>query len=94
MIGSIIGAAVILFLAFEFMFAILVGPVHAQYDNRTYYGADGKVKGKSTTSSSGQTTFYGADGTVRGRAAPIGDGTIVIYDGNGNRAGSVTRRSK
>jgi YD repeat-containing protein len=73
---------------------LLSGQTLAQYQNRTYYGANGRVIGRSTTSSSGQTTYYGTSGAVIGRTAPVSGGTTIIYDANGRRVGSVTRNGR
>ena len=64
----------------------------AQYNNRTYYGANGGVVSRSTTSSSGQTTYYGTSGAVIGRTQPLSGGTTVIYDANGRMVGTVSNR--
>ena len=44
----------------------LLMPTDALAQSRTYYGADGHVTGRSSTSSSGTTTIYGADGRKAG----------------------------
>lgn len=78
---------------FAILFVLLPPTVAlAQYNNRTYYGPNGGVVSRSTTSSSGQTTYYGTSGAVIGRTAPIEGGrTTVIYDANGHRVGTVSR---
>jgi hypothetical protein len=64
----------------------------AQHDNRTYYGPDGRVTGRSTTNSSGQTTFYGPSGHVTGRAARSGNGTTTFYGPDGAVTGRTSPR--
>ena len=62
--------------------------------SRTFYGADGRVTGRSITGTSGSTTYYGADGRVTGRTSTGSSGTTTIYDKTGRKAGSVTPVSK
>jgi YD repeat-containing protein len=62
---------------------------HAQ-SSRTFYGADGRVSGRSTTDSSGATTIYDSSGRVTGRTATGSNGTTVIYGSDGRRTGTVT----
>ena len=57
---------------------------------RTFYGVDGRVTGRSNTDSAGATTFYGVDGRVRGRMSTGSTGTTTIYDAGGRNVGSVT----
>ena len=73
---------------------LLSGQALAQYQNRTYYGANGGVVGRSTTSGSGQTTYYGSNGSVVGRSAPVSGGTTVIYDAAGRRVGTITQSGR
>jgi hypothetical protein len=47
----------------------LVTASDAQAQQRTFYGADGRVTGRSTTDSGGSTIFYGADGRMAGRSS-------------------------
>ena len=54
---------------------------------RTFYGADGKVLGRSITDSDGVTTYYDAAGRITGRTS--GD-THTIYGADGRVVGSVT----
>jgi len=61
---------------------------------RTIYGADGKVAGHIATDSGGATTIYGADGRVSGRTATDSQGTTTIYDAAGRKVGSVAGRRK
>ena len=65
-------------------------PTTALAQGRTYYGADGRVTGRSTTDSQGSTTFYDASGRVSGRTSTDSQGTTTIYDASGRRTGSVT----
>jgi hypothetical protein len=44
-------------------------PTEVQAQSRTFYGADGRVTGRSITGSGGATTIYGADGRVTGRTS-------------------------
>jgi YD repeat-containing protein len=64
-------------------------PAGALAQSRTYYGADGKVVGRSTTDSGGATTIYGGSGRVTGRTSTDSSGTTTIYDADGRRIGSV-----
>ena len=41
--------------------------------SRTFYGADGRVSGRSITGSNGSTTFYDASGRVTGRSTTSGN---------------------
>jgi YD repeat-containing protein len=54
---------------------------------RTFYGADGKVLGRSITNSDGVTTYYDAAGRITGRTS--GD-THTIYGADGRVVGSIT----
>ena len=67
----------------------LLMPTAAMAQGRTYYGADGRVTGRSTTDSLGSTTFYDASGRVSGRSSTDSQGTTTIYDASGRKAGSV-----
>lgn len=62
--------------------------------SQTFYGADGRVTGRSSTDSQGSTTFYGADGRVSGRASTDSQGTTVLYGSDGRRVGTVTTQQK
>ena len=68
----------------------LLAPTAAQAQQRTIYGADGKVTGRVTTDSQGSTTIYDASGRVTGRTSTDSQGTTTIYDASGRRTGSVT----
>jgi hypothetical protein len=46
---------------------LMLKSTEALAQSRTFYGADGRVTGRSITGSSGATTIYGADGRVTGR---------------------------
>ena len=63
---------------------------NAQAQQRTIYGADGKVTGRATTDSQGSTTIYDAAGRVTGRTSTDSSGTTTIYGADGHKAGSVT----
>ena len=63
---------------------------NAQAQQRTIYGADGKVTGRMTTDSQGSTTIYDAAGRVTGRTSTDSSGTTTIYDADGRKAVSVT----
>jgi len=70
-------------------------PATALAQQRTIYGADGKVSGRVATDSQGSTTIYNANGRVVGRTSTDSQGTTTIYGANGRRTGSVTtNRSK
>ena len=64
-------------------------PTDALAPSRTFYGADGRVTGRSITGSGGATTIYGADGRVTGRTSTSGNQT-TIYGSDGRRVGTVT----
>jgi len=57
---------------------------------RTFYGADGKVLGRSITDSDGVTTYYDAAGRITGRTSPGGD-TMTIYGADGRVLGIFTK---
>ena len=61
----------------------------AAAEQRTFYGRDGKVVGRSVTGSNGAVTLYGADGKVISRETTTRSG-ITVYDAAGRKAGSVT----
>jgi YD repeat-containing protein len=65
-------------------------PAIAIAQQRTIYGADGKVTGRVATDRQGSTTIYDASGRVVGRTSTDSQGTTTLYDANGRRAGSVT----
>ena len=64
-------------------------PTEVQAQSRTFYGADGRVTGRSTTGSNGATTFYDASSKVTGRSSTSGNQT-TIYGSDGRRVGTVT----
>ena len=70
--------------------ALLVMPTEMLAQQRTIYGADGRVTGRVTTDSQGSTTIYDASGRVSGRTSTDSQGTTTIYDASGRKAGSVT----
>ena len=57
---------------------------------RTFYGADGRVLGRSITDSDGVTTYYDAAGRITGRTSPGGD-TMTIYGADGRVLGTFTK---
>jgi hypothetical protein len=57
---------------------------------RTFYGADGRVTGRETTSRSGS-TLYGADGRVESRSTLSSDGTVAVYGSDGRVIGREAR---
>jgi YD repeat-containing protein len=65
----------------------LLMPSDALAQSRTFYGADGKVLGRSITDSDGVTTYYNAAGRITGRTS--GD-THTIYGADGRIVGSFT----
>ena len=79
--ASLIGFAVAL---------ALLMPTDALAQQRTIYGADGRVIGRESTSTSGATTIYGSDGRVTGRTTTNSSGTVTVYDADGRRTGTVT----
>ena len=68
---------------------LMLMPTDALAQSRTFYGADGRVAGRSTTGSNGATTFYDASGKVTGRSSTSGNQT-TIYGCDGRRTGTVT----
>ena len=66
----------------------------APAQQRTIYGADGKVTGRVTTDSANSTTIYDAAGRVTGRTSTDSQGTTTIYDANGRSTGSVTGKPR
>ena len=68
---------------------LVLMPTEALAQSRTFYDADGRVAGHSTTDSNGSTTFYDASGKVTGRSSTSGNQT-TIYGGDGRRTGTVT----
>jgi YD repeat-containing protein len=60
----------------------------------TFYGADGRIAGRSTTDGHGTTLFYGPDGRLSGRAITtpgVGTGTVTTYYGPDGRMVGVSR---
>jgi len=55
---------------------------------RTFYGADGRVLGRSITDSDGVTTYYDTAGRVTGRTSP--GGTMTIYGADGRVLGTFS----
>jgi predicted cobalt transporter CbtA len=75
-------------MAVGLMAAFAVMPALAQ--QRTYFGADGRVSGRSVTAPNGATTIYGSDGRVSGRTSTSGNQT-TIFDASGRNVGRVTK---
>ena len=73
-------------------FAILLGlfSTAALAQSRTFYGADGKVLGRSITDSDGAITYYDAAGRITGRTS--GD-TMTIYGPDGRVLGTIKTAS-
>ena len=57
---------------------------------RTFYGADGRVLGRSISAGDGATTYYDAAGSVTGRTSSGGD-TMTIYGADGRVLVTVTK---
>lgn len=70
--------------------ALMLMPTAALAQQRTYYGADGRVIGREATGSR-SSTIYGADGRVTGRTSIDSQGVTTIYGADGRRAGTVTK---
>ena len=70
-------------------FALLLATIgHATAQQRTIYGADGRVIGRETTDTQGTRTLYGGDGKAATRQNR--DGTI--YDAPSGRVlGKITK---
>ena len=68
--------------------ALMIAATGAQAQQRTYYGADGRVTGRSITGSDGSTTIYDSSGRVAGRTATDSQGTTTIYGADGRRIGT------
>lgn len=64
----------------------LLAASDAQAEQRTFYGADGRVTGRETTSRSGS-TLYDADGRVESRSTLSSDGTVTVYGSDGRVIG-------
>ena len=68
--------------------ALLMPTTEAQAQSRVFYGADGRVSGRSSTSINGMTTYYNADGRVTHRTSTSGNVT-TIYDAEGRKTSTV-----
>ena len=79
-------------MVFAIVTLLIASDAHAQ--SQTFYGADGRVTGRSVTGSNGATTFYDASGRVTGRTATDSQGTTTVYDASGRNVGSVTTQQK
>ena len=73
--------------------ALMFVATAAQAQGRTFYGADGKVSGRSTTDTSGATTVYDSAGRVSGRTSTGSDGTTTVYGSDGRRVGTITKQA-
>ena len=76
--------------------AILLGLLSTDalaQSKRTFYGADGKVLGRSITDSDGVTTYYEAAGRITGRTSTGGD-TMTIYGADGRVIVTVTTATR
>ena len=75
-------------------FAIVLVPLFSTdalaQSARTFYGADGKVLGRSITDSDGVITYYDAAGRITGRTSADGD-TMTIYGADGRVIIIVTK---
>ena len=58
---------------------------------RTIYGADGKVIGHITTDSAGSKAVYDEAGRTAGRTATDSQGTTTFYDAAGRKLGTVSQ---
>jgi hypothetical protein len=71
--------------------ALMLAATGAMAQQRTIYGADGRVIAREVTGSNGSTTIYGSDGRVTGRTAIDSQGVTTIYGADGRKAGAVTK---
>jgi hypothetical protein len=67
--------------------AVVLMPTGVLAQSRTFYGADGRVTGRSMTGSNGSTRFYDASSRVTGCTST---GNSGIYDAGGRSVGTVT----
>ena len=74
--------------------ALMFATTGAQAQQRTYYGPDGRVTGRSITGSNGATTVYDASGHVAGRTATDSQGTTTIYGADGRRIGTERQEKR
>ena len=68
----------------------LLMPTQVLAQSRTFYGADGRVSGRSITGSNGSTTSYDAKRSRHGHARQSGNLFTTIYGADGRRVGTVT----
>ena len=87
--GAWIWTSVLIGLAAGMLFTC----TRAQADQRTIYGSDGRVIGRSTVDSQGTRTLYGSDGKALTRESPTTGGT-TIYDARSGRALGTTDKRK
>ena len=73
---------------------LMLMPTEVLAQSRTFYGADGRVTGRSTSGSNGSSTFYDASGRVTGRTSTGSNGTTTTYDAGGRSVGTVTTQQK
>jgi hypothetical protein len=74
-------------------FALLM-PAEAMAQQRTLYGSDGRVVGRSTTDRQGTVTTYGADGRAVSRETTTRSGTTVYDARTGNAVGKITKERR
>ena len=70
--------------------ALLV-PADARAQQRTFYGADGRVSGRSVTDTKGNTIYYDNMGRNTGRSVTRGN-TPTVYDKMGRQTGNITTK--
>ena len=76
------------------MIGIAYGCTRANADQRTIYGSDGKVIGRSTTDSQGTTTLYGRDGKALTRESPRTGGSTIYDAQSGRQLGTTQDKRK
>jgi hypothetical protein len=75
------------------LLALLGTCAAASAQQRTFYDANGRFAGQSSTYNTGRSTsFSDARGQFAGSATRNSDGTTTYYDRNGRFAGSSSRR--
>ena len=57
---------------------------------RTFYGSNGSMVGRSATDSQGSTVIYDAGGRVTGRTSIDSQGTARVYSPGGRSLGTIT----
>jgi hypothetical protein len=72
---------------------VMLLPVAAQaQQQRTFYGPDGRVTGRSVTDSAGNQRFYDGHGRSVGTSSTGSAGNMTFYDRNGHVTGRATQR--